>query len=343
MTQQHTRHAAQDGHRMRVRKRPLESTILSATKTTSSSSPKCLTLIIATLLSATTILSPVADVHALISPSLQQQQRRRRQQSSTQQLHSIIPSSSSSEISRGGAAAAAGWLFTPDRTASALADTVGDAAISTASAVADVALEAAAYAADTAATVTTETVVQTIYKAPFLSLAISFILGGLLFSTVAAFVAATYSFGKENSRRLREVVRILMRRNWTVIRMQWVFTLVSEKEREREAVVFVLVCVSKEYTQLVLIDCFLFYMYCISPTNVVLFIPSIIFKSLSLSLSLRTSSEAKKRLADSKTDSPQHSKHSKMDSPKLNVSSQKVSTPLRKKHKCIRQQWDYQD
>lgn len=89
------------------------------------------------------------------------------------------------------------------------------------------ALEAAAYAADTAATVTTDTVVQTIYKAPFLSLAISFIAGGLLFSTVAAFVAATYSFGKENSRRLREVAGILMRRNWSVIRMQWMFTMVS--------------------------------------------------------------------------------------------------------------------
>lgn len=89
------------------------------------------------------------------------------------------------------------------------------------------ALEAAAYAADTAATVTTDTVVQTIYKAPFLSLAISFVAGGLLFSTVAAFVAATYSFGKENSKRLREVAGILMRRNWSVIRMQWLFTLVS--------------------------------------------------------------------------------------------------------------------
>lgn len=221
---QHTTSYAQQQHqiRIRVRKRPLESTIISTTIITSSSPKKRLALIIATLVSATTILSPVADVHALISPpKLSSQTRRRQQQSFSTQLHSIP-----GEISRGGAAAA-GWLFTPDRTASALADTVGDAAISTASAVADVALEAAAYAADTAATVTTDTVVQTIYKAPFLSLAISFILGGLLFSTVAAFVAATYSFGKENTRRLREVAGILMRRNWSVIRMQWRFTLVS--------------------------------------------------------------------------------------------------------------------
>lgn len=144
--------------------------------------------------------------------------------------HSAVPTTTcllqtpiSSDISRGGAAAAAGWLFTPDRTAGVIADTVKEGA----TVVAETALEAAAYAADTAATVTTETVVQTIYKAPFLSLAISFIAGGLLFSTVAAFVAATYSFGKENSRRIREVAGILMRRNWSVIRMQWMFTLVS--------------------------------------------------------------------------------------------------------------------
>ena len=201
-------------HPNRVRKRPLESRITTAA--TIISPKKRIVLIIATLLSATTILSPVLHIDALLTPTVH---TNRRIVPTTTQLYSTLP--------RGGAAAAAGWLFTPDRTASALADTVGDAAISTATAVADVALEAAAYAADTAATVTTDTVVQTIYKAPFLSLAISFIAGGLLFSTVAAFVAATYSFGKENSRRLREVAGILMRRNWSVIRMQWMFTLVS--------------------------------------------------------------------------------------------------------------------
>jgi len=208
-------------HRKRVRKRPLGSTTTTTTttiiSTTTTSPKKRIALIIATLLSATTILSPVLHIHALLTPKLSTNTKRQLPPTSTIQLHSTV---------RGGAAAA-GWLFTPDRTASALADTVGDAAISTVSAVADVALEAAAYAADTAATVTTDTVVQTIYKAPFLSLAISFIAGGLLFSTVAAFVAATYSFGKENSRRLREVAGILMRRNWSVIRMQWMFTLVS--------------------------------------------------------------------------------------------------------------------
>ena len=202
-------------HPNRVRKRPLESRITTAA--TIISPKKRIVLVIATLLSATTILSPVFHIHALLTPKIHPTTRIIAP--TTTQLYSTLP--------RGGAAAAAGWLFTPDRTASALADTVGDAAISTATAVADVALEAAAYAADTAATVTTDTVVQTIYKAPFLSLAISFIAGGLLFSTVAAFVAATYSFGKENSRRLREVAGILMRRNWSVIRMQWMFTMVS--------------------------------------------------------------------------------------------------------------------
>ena len=203
-------------HPNRVRKRPLESRG-ATTAATIISPKKRIVLIIATLLSATTILSPVLHIDALLTPTVHT--TRRIAPPTTTQLYSTLP--------RGGAAAAAGWLFTPDRTASALADTVGDAAISTATAVADVALEAAAYAADTAATVTTDTVVQTIYKAPFLSLAISFIAGGLLFSTVAAFVAATYSFGKENSRRLREVAGILMRRNWSVIRMQWMFTMVS--------------------------------------------------------------------------------------------------------------------
>ncbi len=216
---QYTSHAL--NNRKRIRKRPLES---KASATTIFTTKKHIALIITTLLSATPILSPVLHIHALLTPPPPLLQSTyttslscRRQQHQTQ-LYSIPP--------RGGAAAA-GWLFTPDRTASALADTVGDAALSTASALTDVALEAAAYAADTAATVTTDTVVQTIYKAPFLSLAISFIAGGLLFGTVAAMVAATYSFGKENTRRLREVVRILMRRNWSVIKMQWMFTLVS--------------------------------------------------------------------------------------------------------------------
>ena len=214
MTQQYTSYA----HPNRVRKRPFESRG-ATTATTIISPKKRIVLIIATLISATTVLSPVLHIHALLTPKIHTTITRRIIPPTTTQLYSTLP--------RGGAAAAAGWLFTPDRTASALADTVGDAAISTATAVADVALEAAAYAADTAATVTTDTVVQTIYKAPFLSLAISFIAGGLLFSTVAAFVAATYSFGKENSRRLREVAGILMRRNWSVIRMQWMFTMVS--------------------------------------------------------------------------------------------------------------------
>ena len=69
---------------------------------------------------------------------------------------------------------------------------------------------------------------ETIYKAPFLSLAISFLLGGLFFSTVAATVAAIIALGKENSRRLREVIGIVYRRNWSVIRLSTQLTLVSE-------------------------------------------------------------------------------------------------------------------
>ena len=207
------------------------------------------------LLSAIAILSSSLQVHALLStPPLcftshvQNNNIRIHHADATINTnnnikgprHSAVPTTTcllqtpiSSDISRGGAAAAAGWLFTPDRTAGVIADTVKEGA----TVVAETALEAAAYAADTAATVTTETVVQTIYKAPFLSLAISFIAGGLLFSTVAAFVAATYSFGKENSRRIREVAGILMRRNWSVIRMQWMFTLVSSLS------LYVVICV----------------------------------------------------------------------------------------------------
>lgn len=74
---------------------------------------------------------------------------------------------------------------------------------------------------------TTDTVVHTIYKAPFLSLAVSFLLGGLFFSTVAAGVAAVYAFGRENTRRLKEVAGILWRRNWIVFMMSLAVTRVS--------------------------------------------------------------------------------------------------------------------
>ena len=121
------------------------------------------------------------------------------------------------------AAAASAWLFTPERTSAILSDVVTDAALKSA----DVVLDAASYAASQAATVTTETVVRTIYKAPFLSLAISFLLGGLFFSTVAAFVAAIYSIGKENTRRMKEVGGILWRRNWSVVALSLAVTRVS--------------------------------------------------------------------------------------------------------------------
>jgi len=122
-------------------------------------------------------------------------------------------------------AAASAWLFTPDRTAGVLADTASECIVSTANAATDVALEVATHAVDIASTVTTDTVVQTMYKAPFLSLAISFILGGLFFSTVAAFVAAIIALGKENTRRLREVVGIVYRRNWSVMKLSMQLTM----------------------------------------------------------------------------------------------------------------------
>ena len=123
--------------------------------------------------------------------------------------------------------AASAWLFTPDRTAGVLVDSASDALLSTANAATDAALEVAAHAVDIATTVTTDTVVQTIYKAPFISLAISFLLGGLFFSTVAAVVASIIALGKENTRRMREVFGIVYRRNWSVLKLSVQFTMVS--------------------------------------------------------------------------------------------------------------------
>eukprot|EP00581_Thalassiosira_minuscula_P016909 CAMPEP_0183711960 /NCGR_PEP_ID=MMETSP0737-20130205/7272_1 /TAXON_ID=385413 /ORGANISM="Thalassiosira miniscula, Strain CCMP1093" /LENGTH=315 /DNA_ID=CAMNT_0025940533 /DNA_START=776 /DNA_END=1720 /DNA_ORIENTATION=+ len=134
-----------------------------------------------------------------------------------------MPSTSTGSTSL--SAAASAWLFTPDKTATVLADTASDVIVGAANAATDAALEVATHAVDVAATVTTGTVVQTIYKAPFLSLAISFILGGLFFSTVAAFVAAIIALGKENTRRLREVVGIVYRRNWSVIKLSMQLTM----------------------------------------------------------------------------------------------------------------------
>ena len=92
---------------------------------------------------------------------------------------------------------------------------------------ADAALEVAAHAVDLAAAVTTDTVVRTIYKAPFVSLAVSFLLGGLFFSTLAAVFASILALGKENTRRLREVLGIVCRRNWSVLKFSMQVTMVS--------------------------------------------------------------------------------------------------------------------
>jgi hypothetical protein len=56
-------------------------------------------------------------------------------------------------------------------------------------------------------------------------LAISFLLGGLFFSTVAAGVAAVVALGKENTRRLREVMLIVARRNWSVMKLSMQLTM----------------------------------------------------------------------------------------------------------------------
>ena len=130
------------------------------------------------------------------------------------------------------AAAASAWLFTPERTGAILADTVSDAALKASQVAADVALDAAI--------VTTDTVVKTVYKSPFLSLALSFLFGGLFFSTVAAGVAAAYAFGKENTRRFKEVAGILWKRNWQVFMMSLAVTKVSASCSVRSLFLFTL-------------------------------------------------------------------------------------------------------
>jgi hypothetical protein len=117
------------------------------------------------------------------------------------------------------AAAASAWLFTPDRTSSVLVERSADA-ISGAAAVA--ATSALGAAADFVAT--SETI---IYRAPFASLAVSFLLGGLFFSTLAAIVGGVVALGRENTWRAREVLVIVLRRNWSVVMISMQFTMVS--------------------------------------------------------------------------------------------------------------------
>ena len=115
------------------------------------------------------------------------------------------------------AAAATAWPFTPDRTPSVLAERSADALTAAGSVVADVALEYATHAALASSTV--------VYKAPLLSLAISFLLGGLFFSTVAAIVTGVIALGRENTRRAKDVLLIVIRRNWSVVKLSAQFTL----------------------------------------------------------------------------------------------------------------------
>ena len=105
-----------------------------------------------------------------------------------------------------------------------LTDASPGALVSTAT---DVAREAAAHAVDLASAVTTETVVRTVYKAPVASLVFSFLLGGLFFSLFFSTVAAIIALGKENTRRLWEVLGIVCRRNWSVLKLSMQVTMVS--------------------------------------------------------------------------------------------------------------------
>lgn len=121
------------------------------------------------------------------------------------------------ETSLDAAAAATAWLFTPDRTSSVLAERSADALTAAGSVVADVALEYATHAALASSTV--------VYKVPLLSLAVSFLLGGLFFSTVAAIVTGVIALGRENTRRAKDVLLIVIRRNWSVVKLSTQFTM----------------------------------------------------------------------------------------------------------------------
>ena len=178
------------------------------------------------------VSSPLCKTEAFITPQLYQRQHKTCNilDSINQQTSlpiSIINRSRSSSSTTTHTLYASAWLFAPDKISGVLADTATEAITSTANAATDAALEVAAHAVDIATTVTTDTVVQTIYKAPFISLAISFLLGGLFFSTVAAVIASIIALGKENTRRLREVIGIVYRRNWTVMKISMQFTMVS--------------------------------------------------------------------------------------------------------------------
>ncbi len=87
----------------------------------------------------------------------------------------------------------------------------------------------AASATETALEYVSSTVARkTINRAPILSLTISFILGGMFFSTVAAAFAGVIALGTENTRRLREVVAIVIRRNWSAMKISMMFTMVRK-------------------------------------------------------------------------------------------------------------------
>lgn len=196
---------------------------------------------------------------------------------------------------------ASAWLFTPDRTNTILANTVTSHT--------SAALDAATtYAAD-AASIAVPTITHTIYKAPFLSLAISFFLGGLFFGTVAAFVAAIYAFGKENMRRVREVGAILWRRNWSVIKL----TLLVTKVRIRRHSLSTFLPGNSGFRR--------------TEGCNILFIQH------------RTFCWEKKNYLDSKIDFRQLSERSKTVGSKCDVFLLRVLTQLKRKHKCILLPW----
>lgn len=140
---------------------------------------------------------------------------------------------------------------------------------------------------------------ETIHRAPILSLTISFILGGIFFSTIAAAFAGVIALGKENTRRLREVVAIVIRRNWSVMKISMTFTMVSGH----------CLCVlfnRIDHKMLHLIICFY---ACSLPKSIML-------HSISSPNHHRMSSVAKRKCPDSKTDSRQHCRPSEKELPK---------------------------
>ena len=181
---------------------------------------KCPIIIIVTIFVATNKNYVIAaekshnDIHAAFLPSTtltfpQQQQKRCK---SVSQKYPTLESQQHRRHLR----------YRPPRTTSILPSLPTDV-----SATAALVANTAASATETALEYVSSTVArETIHRAPILSLTLSFVLGGIFFSTIAAAFAGVIALGKENTRRLREVVAIVIRRNWSVMKISMMFTMV---------------------------------------------------------------------------------------------------------------------